>query len=148
MLLAKVQPMALSDKKRAHQSKFQLLNPASTAQNLVEQDFSSMQLHSTLIDALKAQFQITSPTPIQQCLLPRALNSYKDLVFASETGGGKTLAYLLPVFHQLKREEEELTKEVPLPESVRHSIEAITADGLVVSNDSGLAQIRKLGRPR
>jgi ATP-dependent RNA helicase DeaD len=61
--------------------------------------FTEMQLAPELIAALEQQ-QITEPTPIQSAALP-VLSAGRDAYLHAETGTGKTLAYLLPIFSRL-----------------------------------------------
>jgi superfamily II DNA/RNA helicase len=58
--------------------------------------FEDLNLPTGLIAALARQ-QITDPTPIQVAALPVLLEG-KDAYLYAETGTGKTLAYLLPLF--------------------------------------------------
>jgi superfamily II DNA/RNA helicase len=57
--------------------------------------FTDLQLPPDLIVALSKQ-QISEPTPVQSAALP-VLLAGKDAYLNSETGTGKTLAYLLPL---------------------------------------------------
>lgn len=61
--------------------------------------FTELQLAPELIAALEQQ-QITDPTPIQSAALP-VLLAGRDAYLHAETGTGKTLAYLLPIFCRL-----------------------------------------------
>jgi superfamily II DNA/RNA helicase len=61
--------------------------------------FAELQLHPELIAALAKQ-EIADPTPIQIAALPVLLDA-KDAYLHAETGTGKTLAYLLPIFSRL-----------------------------------------------
>lgn len=61
--------------------------------------FTETQIAPALIAALGQQ-QITSPTPIQSAALP-VLSAGRDAYLHAETGTGKTLAYLLPIFGRL-----------------------------------------------
>ena len=61
--------------------------------------FTDLQLPPDLIAALAKQ-QITEPTPIQVAALPVLLDG-KDAYLHAETGTGKTLAYVLPIFCRL-----------------------------------------------
>jgi len=61
--------------------------------------FSDLQVPPDLISALARQ-EITDPTPIQAAALPLLLAG-KDAYLHAETGTGKTLAYLLPLFCRL-----------------------------------------------
>ena len=61
--------------------------------------FAELQLRPELIAALAKQ-QITDPTPIQIAAMPVLLGA-QDAYLHAETGTGKTLAYLLPIFSRL-----------------------------------------------
>ena len=61
--------------------------------------FSDLQIPPDLISALARQ-EIMDPTPIQAAALPLLLAG-KDAYLHAETGTGKTLAYLLPLFCHL-----------------------------------------------
>ena len=61
--------------------------------------FTELQLAPDLIAALEKQ-QISRPTPIQSAALP-VLSAGRDAYLHAETGTGKTLAYLLPIFARL-----------------------------------------------
>jgi ATP-dependent RNA helicase DeaD len=61
--------------------------------------FTELQLAPELIAALEKQ-QITQPTPIQIAALP-VLSAGRDAYLHAETGTGKTLAYLLPIFSRI-----------------------------------------------
>ncbi|HEY5757710.1 MAG TPA: DEAD/DEAH box helicase, partial [Steroidobacter sp.] len=61
--------------------------------------FTELQLAPELIAALEKQ-QISRPTPIQSAALP-VLLAGRDAYLHAETGTGKTLAYLLPIFSRL-----------------------------------------------
>src|SRR5882757_9470665 len=61
--------------------------------------FTDLQLPPELVAALSKQ-EITEPTPIQNAALP-ALLTGKDAYLHAETGTGKTLAYLLPLFGRI-----------------------------------------------
>lgn len=61
--------------------------------------FTELQLAPELTAALAKQ-QISDPTPIQSAALP-VLLAGRDAYLHAETGTGKTLAYLLPIFCRL-----------------------------------------------
>ncbi|OGF13982.1 MAG: hypothetical protein A2W00_04970 [Candidatus Eisenbacteria bacterium RBG_16_71_46] len=61
--------------------------------------FAELDLRAELVLALAKQ-HITEPTPIQVAALP-VLMAGKDAYLNAETGTGKTLAYLLPIFCRL-----------------------------------------------
>jgi superfamily II DNA/RNA helicase len=66
--------------------------------------FAELGLNPGLVAALVEQ-QITEPTPIQVAALP-VLLAGRDAYLNSETGTGKTLAYLLPLFGRLDAEQK------------------------------------------
>ncbi|MCB8815858.1 DEAD/DEAH box helicase [Desulfosporosinus shakirovi] len=69
--------------------------------------FHQLGLDESLVNALKLQ-GIVEPTAIQEQAIPFILTG-KDVLGQSETGTGKTLAYLLPIFRKidiLKRETQ------------------------------------------
>lgn len=59
----------------------------------------SLEMDASIAQALEMQ-GITVPTEIQCRVIPEAMKR-KDLIVRSETGTGKTLAYLLPLFGRL-----------------------------------------------
>ena len=61
-----------------------------------------------LSDNLKASLNklgINTPTPVQQEVIPR-ITSGQNVLFQSETGTGKTFAYLLPLLNRLESIED------------------------------------------
>lgn len=79
----------------------------------MEQLFETMELNKSLVDALK-KVNITVPTEIQTKVIPEAKQN-KDLIIQSETGTGKTLAYLLPLFEKLATDKKEMQAIVLVP---------------------------------
>lgn len=75
--------------------------------------FKSLNMEPTLVTALKKE-NITTPTEVQRKVIPEALKN-KDLVVQSETGTGKTLAYLLPLFEKLKSMDREMQAIILTP---------------------------------
>lgn len=65
----------------------------------MSQTFTSFALHDSLNQAL-ANLGFTTPTPVQQQAVPAALEG-KDLLVSSQTGSGKTVAFLLPTLNNL-----------------------------------------------
>jgi len=59
--------------------------------------FSEMGLAAPLLQALE-QLNISSPTPVQANIVPRAMAG-GDYMVSSQTGSGKTFGFLLPVMH-------------------------------------------------
>lgn len=66
--------------------------------------FRSLGLSETLVSLLQKQ-GITTPTQIQASAIPSILKGL-DLIGKSQTGTGKTLAYLLPFLHRVKPDDE------------------------------------------
>lgn len=64
----------------------------------MEKNFSQLGLTDKLIEGL-SKSNIVSPTEIQEKMIPLALEG-KNIIGQSETGTGKTLAYLLPIFQK------------------------------------------------
>ncbi|MFN8671263.1 MAG: DEAD/DEAH box helicase [Candidatus Sericytochromatia bacterium] len=65
----------------------------------MDNTFTNLGLNSQLEEGLK-KLSITNPTEIQGKVIPELLLK-KDLIFQSETGSGKTFAYLLPIFQNI-----------------------------------------------
>ena len=63
-------------------------------------DFTTLGIRSELCNCLKEQ-GITEPTPVQIQAVP-LLMAGKDLIAQSQTGTGKTLAFLLPIMEKIK----------------------------------------------
>ncbi|MCK9169364.1 MAG: DEAD/DEAH box helicase [Treponema sp.] len=61
------------------------------------------ELSHVLQDRLSA-LSITTPTPVQSKIIPELIKG-KSILFQSETGTGKTFAYLLPFIQKLEAEE-------------------------------------------
>ena len=71
--------------------------------------FNELNLSTNLIDGLKKQ-DITEPTEVQSLSISKILEN-KDLIVNAQTGSGKTLSYLLPMFEKIdttKRETQVL----------------------------------------
>ena len=77
------------------------------------ENFTELALKPELVTALKKE-NITTPTDIQQRAIPEALLN-KDMIAQSGTGTGKTLAYLLPLYHKLKPDTKEIQAIILCP---------------------------------
>ena len=66
--------------------------------------FSDLTLHERLQKAL-AELDFTEATPVQAAVIPKALDK-KDLQVSSETGSGKTAAFLLPALNHFQNNPE------------------------------------------
>ena len=73
-------------------------------------NFNDLSLRPSIVKALDFE-KITQPTDVQEKSIPLALQNL-DLIVQSETGTGKTLAYLLPLFEKIAGDGETLTKEM------------------------------------
>ena len=83
---------------------------AAAAEPEVPNGFVELGLDAALVKAC-ADLGYTQPTSVQQKAIPLALPSQKagfiDLMVSSQTGSGKTAAFLLPVLHTLLKQQEE-----------------------------------------
>jgi superfamily II DNA/RNA helicase len=76
-----------------------------------ESAFAALGLAPELLAAV-ADLGFSQPTTVQLQAIPRALqsdgaNAYTDLMVSSQTGSGKTAAFLLPVLHTLLAQQAE-----------------------------------------
>lgn len=111
-------------------------------------------INPSLCSALQKE-QITAPTEVQAAVIPLALEN-KDLIVQSQTGTGKTLAYLLPLFERLNPAGRETQAIILAPThelaiQIQRQIELLTSDsGIVlrsmpiIGNVNILRQIEKL----
>ena len=72
----------------------------------MEDTFEVLGIKDSLVEGLK-KGGITIPTEIQQQVIPLALEN-RDIIAQSETGTGKTLAYLLPIFQKIDTKKREM----------------------------------------
>ena len=70
-------------------------------------DFFSFPLYRSFLETLAAH-GITQPTPVQEKVIPLVMEG-KNIFFESDTGTGKTLAFLLPLLTRLLQEEQKST---------------------------------------
>jgi len=75
--------------------------------------FNGLGLNLDLIEGLKKE-GITQPTDIQEKSIPLALEN-KDIISQSQTGTGKTLAYLLPIFQKIDSSKKEMQTIILAP---------------------------------
>ncbi len=68
--------------------------------------FYKLGISHPLVHALEAQ-HISEPTPIQKLAIPHILKG-DDLLAEAQTGTGKTLAFLLPIFQRIDANSQEL----------------------------------------
>lgn len=63
-------------------------------------------LHKDIVDVLINRCHFTVPRPVQAATVPQVLNG-RDVIGHTNTGGGKTLAFVLPILDMLLRIPEE-----------------------------------------
>lgn len=66
--------------------------------------FSDLNLNPILLAAVE-KMGYTAPTDVQLRVLPVAMGG-QDVMVSSQTGSGKTAAFLLPILHQIMAEKE------------------------------------------
>jgi superfamily II DNA or RNA helicase len=69
----------------------------------VSMSFEALGLHANIIRAL-TDAGYTQPTPVQEQAIPAAIEG-RDLMVSSQTGSGKTAAFMLPALHKLATAE-------------------------------------------
>ena len=62
-------------------------------------NFKNLEINDDIINVLKKN-GITNPTPVQEESIP-LVKSGKDVIAQAQTGTGKTLAFLLPIFENI-----------------------------------------------
>jgi len=75
--------------------------------------FKALGMNPSLGTALQKQ-GITALTSVQKTVIPEALKN-RDLVVQSETGTGKTLAFLLPLFEKIDPDKKEMQAVILAP---------------------------------
>ena len=85
---------------------------ALASESAPENGFAALGLAPELLQAV-AELGYTAPTAVQQKTIPLAMGNgaaamgFIDLMVSSQTGSGKTAAFLLPVLHTLLRQQAE-----------------------------------------
>jgi len=83
---------------------------APAAEPVISDAFAALGLDPQLLQAV-ADLGFTQPTLVQQAAIPKAMaagaNGHTDLMVSSQTGSGKTAAFLLPVLHTLLAQQAE-----------------------------------------
>ena len=75
--------------------------------------FKSLGLREDIVNSLK-NLEIDKPTEIQEKAIPIVLNE-KNLIAQSETGTGKTLAYILPIIEKIDDTKKDMQCIVVAP---------------------------------
>jgi superfamily II DNA/RNA helicase len=111
-------------------------------------------LNPALVGALQKE-NITVPTEVQAAVIPLVLQN-KDLIVQSQTGTGKTLAFLLPLFEKLDPAERKTQAIILVPThelaiQIQRQIERLTLNSdikifgtPIIGNVNILRQIDKL----
>ena len=96
--------------------------------------FKELNLNSNLIDGLKKQ-NIINPTNVQSLSINKILDN-KDLVVNAQTGSGKTLSYLLPMFEKIDTSKRETQVLILAP--THELVMQITEQSKLLSSNSNL----------
>ena len=94
------------------QVSLQVATPAVVQEAPAEDAFAALGLAKELLSAVK-DMGFTTPTTVQLKTIPLAMRmdggdqAYNDLMVSSQTGSGKTAAFLLPVLHTLLLQHQE-----------------------------------------
>lgn len=75
--------------------------------------FSDYQLHKNTQEFIKYN-KFTTPTPIQKAVIPHVLKN-KNVIGISETGSGKTHAFLIPIMERIDTSKKEVQVVISAP---------------------------------
>lgn len=108
----KYKPINFEDNQTAIGPNFSAYNCAQVHSNgdnvpLPIANFQNSGLHSKLLRALFERMHHARPTPVQRHLIPIIRNK-RDSIVCSQTGSGKTAAYLLPVVDQILKNDKKI----------------------------------------
>ncbi|HEY0846008.1 MAG TPA: DEAD/DEAH box helicase [Noviherbaspirillum sp.] len=81
--------------------------------------FEALGLHSSILKAL-TEAGYTKPTPVQEQAVPAAMQG-RDLMVSSQTGSGKTAAFMLPALHKFALAEQQFQPGTKTPNQERQS---------------------------
>ncbi|WP_151637281.1 DEAD/DEAH box helicase [Noviherbaspirillum aerium] len=84
--------------------------------------FEALGLHSSILTAL-TEAGYTKPTPVQEQAVPAALAN-RDLLVSSQTGSGKTAAFMLPALHKFAEAEQQIQAGAKTPNQERQASRA------------------------
>lgn len=80
---------------------------------MTSNSFSTLKLSDTLVNVTEQLF-FKEPTEIQKRVIPEIMNN-KNLIGESQTGSGKTHAFLLPLFNQIEEGKNEVQYVITVP---------------------------------
>ncbi|HEX7650468.1 MAG TPA: DEAD/DEAH box helicase, partial [Noviherbaspirillum sp.] len=81
--------------------------------------FEVLGLHTSVLKALE-EAGYTKPTPVQEQAIPAALQN-RDLMVSSQTGSGKTAAFMLPALHKFALAEQQPQANTRTPNQQRQA---------------------------
>jgi len=84
--------------------------------------FETLGLNPNIVKAL-TEAGYSKPTPVQEQAVPAALQA-RDLMVSSQTGSGKTAAFMLPALNRLASEEQSVQPGQKTPNQERQSARA------------------------
>ncbi|KAK6458437.1 ATP-dependent RNA helicase DBP7 [Scheffersomyces xylosifermentans] len=68
--------------------------------------FEGLGLNEKLSKHLTETLRFKHPTKVQRTVVPAMISTERDLFIKAQTGSGKTLSFLLPIFHKLMMEDK------------------------------------------
>ena len=87
-------------KENIHPSKFvQAAKPQQSAEYIPTHAFADFNVHPQLKQNIAAR-EFSAPSPIQDQIIPHGIDG-RDVIGIANTGTGKTMAFAIPVLHQL-----------------------------------------------
>jgi superfamily II DNA/RNA helicase len=84
--------------------------------------FEALGLHTSVLKALEAA-GYTAPTPVQAQAVPAGIEG-RDLLVSSQTGSGKTAAFMLPALHKFASQGEQQSNSGKTPNQTAQSARA------------------------
>ncbi len=116
-------------------------------------NFESLNIEDKYLEILRGN-QIFTPTEIQEKAIP-IISEGKNLIAQSQTGTGKTLAYLLPILQKIDVSKKELQAVVIVPTrelsmQISREVEMLTHDKQIISQSliGGAAVKRQIEKLR
>jgi superfamily II DNA/RNA helicase len=133
-----------------HSEKFRLVTEGDKEWNTMEEGnrirFESLGLDEEVVAAIRKSLGFVKSSYVQQALISTSLTEPRShILCGSQTGTGKTLAFLAPTFHFLKTQEKAVMGASLSSE--RRIVQGSTMTGQIHWNE-GLSTLRKMKRPR
>lgn len=85
------------------------VNNEKTKEEQVRENWSALGLPDTIVDRI-INMGFVEPTNVQKQSIPTALIKRKNVIIASQTGSGKTMAFALPIISRLLTENNPIRK--------------------------------------